>query len=167
MFSCHSADCVCVCLSLTCGQQYACVICVKINSENLSRRRFFTAMRSCNRFVGTVTRARDRRPRNRGSIYCRVKIFTFSPKRPDRSWATFSILFVGLLGLFYQGKRIAAWSWPPTLDPFNVVIETLTYVWQFPYALRCAGGKFDVTITMWLQNLNWRRTSNRLPEVLC
>jgi len=48
----------------------------------------------------------------------------------------------------------------------NAEIKTLTYVEQFPYALRRAQGKFDVTITMWLQNLNWRRTSNRLPGVV-
>lgn len=97
MSACHSSAFVCI--SVTCGQQNDCVICVKINSEKFPWRRFFVAMRWWNRFIGTVNTARDGRPRNRGSIPCGGKKFHFSPKRPDRFWTTFSILFIGFLGL--------------------------------------------------------------------
>ena len=121
-----------------------------IYSENLPWRRFFfiITVRSWNRFICTITGARDGCP-----ISGRCKKFSFPPKRPDMFCFTFIILFGGYLRLLFRGKRIATWRWPPTLDPLCAEINTLTYVWQFSYAFTACTSQVCRHDSVWLQHL--------------
>jgi hypothetical protein len=75
--------------------------------------------------VGVETRLRAGRPRSRGSIPVRGKLFFFvSPQLPDRLWCAFCT--TGTLACFLEGKAAGAWSWPTHfyVVPMSRMVET-------------------------------------------